>query len=136
MATTTSIPTIDFSPWTSEGAMSERLGVAKNLVKACQDTGFAYISNHGVPAKTLDEAFAWSKKFFEWEHGKKMELVQPEGSVGFRGYCPPGSQKAIQPDEDEETAQALRAAVDINVKHINLATATEVDMLIGYAGDL
>ncbi|KAE9365543.1 Clavaminate synthase-like protein [Stipitochalara longipes BDJ] len=113
-ANTPSIPIINFSAWTSEGSPSQRLAVAKDLVKACQDTGFAYISNHGVFAQTLNEAFAWAQRFFDLEHEQKIELVQPEGSIGFRGYCPPGSQKAIQLDVDEETAQALRATADIN----------------------
>jgi isopenicillin N synthase-like dioxygenase len=118
MTATTSLPIIDFSVWTSKGTPSERLSIAKELVKACHETGFVYIRNHGVPAQTLEEAFAWTKKFFQMPNEKKMEAEKPEGSVAFRGYCWPGQYKANQVlNGDEDEMQAVRAVPDYNVKY-------------------
>lgn len=117
MTTTANLPIIDFSAWISGGTPSERSAVAKELVKACHETGFVYISNHGVPAQTLEEAFAWTKKFFDMPKEKKMEAEKPEGLVAFRGYCWPGQYKANQVlDGNEDELQAVRAVPDYNVQ--------------------
>jgi isopenicillin N synthase-like dioxygenase len=116
MSTTPNLPVIDFSARTLEGTPSERLVIAKKLVKACRETGFVYINNHGVSRQSLDEAFAWTKKFFDMTHEKKMEAKTPAGSIAFRGYCFPGQQKAVQVlDGDKEAVRKLRAVPDFNV---------------------
>lgn len=116
MTETSSLPIIDLSVWTSEGTSSERLAIGKELVKACHDTGFVYISNHGVSQKTLDEAFKWTKKFFDMTHEKKMEAKKPEELMAFRGYMRPGVQKAVQVlDGDRDAVQTLREVPDFNV---------------------
>ena len=93
MTATLSFTIVDFSVWTSEGTPSERLVAAKELITACHETGFVYISNHGVHTQTLDEAFAWTKKFFDISYEKKMEAKKPEKSIAFRGYIAQGVQK-------------------------------------------
>jgi isopenicillin N synthase-like dioxygenase len=119
MAATASLPIVDFSAWTSEGTPSERLAIARKLVKACHETGFVYIKNHGVSAQTLQEAFTWTKKFFDMPNGKKLEAEKPEGSVAFRGYCWPGQYKANQVlDGDEDALEAARAVPDYNVYYL------------------
>lgn len=111
------IPIIDFSAWTSESSKpEERLAVAHQLVKACHETGFVYISNHGISGQLLEEAFAWAKNFFDMPHEKKMEAKHPEGSVAFRGYAWPGLEKANQVmNGDENAIKAVRAVPDYNV---------------------
>lgn len=49
------VPLIDFSRFRKE----KTLEPAKELFAAFQDSGFAYLQNHGVPQEVVDEAFAW-----------------------------------------------------------------------------
>jgi isopenicillin N synthase-like dioxygenase len=117
MAATSSLPIVDFSVWTSEGTPLERLTIAKELVTACHETGFVHIRNHGVSQRTLDSAFAWTKKFFDKSHEKKMEAEKPSESIAFRGYIRQGVQKAVQVlDGDKEAVQNLRTVPDFNVR--------------------
>ncbi|KAG4437466.1 hypothetical protein IFR05_007048 [Cadophora sp. M221] len=68
------IPIIDFAPWTEPSSPEERQKVAHDLVEACHKTGFVYIENYGITAPMVDEAFAWSKKFY-WK-GLTPHLLQ------------------------------------------------------------
>lgn len=77
------IPVIDVGPLVAgqQGATD----VGRQLHEACQDVGFFYVSNHGVPAQTcqavLNEAHAW---FGLPEHVKKQILIRPD--THYRGY--------------------------------------------------
>lgn len=111
-----SIPVVDFTAWTTESTPAARLATAKELVKACHETGFVYISNHGVSSQVLSEAFAWTKKFMDMSLEEKMEAKHPEGSIAFRGYSWPGLQKANQVlDGNNGAVTALRGKPDFNV---------------------
>jgi len=83
---------IDFQRWTRSASRSERLAVAKDLVLACHETGFAYITNHGISTDSLDEIFSMAKSFYNLPHEKKMQAGHPEGSMAFRGYSWPGHE--------------------------------------------
>ncbi|KAE9379596.1 oxidoreductase-like protein [Stipitochalara longipes BDJ] len=88
------IPVVDFSPWTSSGSKESRLKAAKELVKACHETGVVYISNHGIPESNVAEAFQWMQKFFALPDEKKMEVVRPPETLTFRGYQKVGAERA------------------------------------------
>ncbi|KAJ9603591.1 hypothetical protein H2200_011777 [Cladophialophora chaetospira] len=86
-------PVVDFSPWTSGASLDQRLQIGRKLVETCHQKGFAYISNHGVAPSLVEEAFAWSKKFFDLPIEDKMQVKRGEDSVAFRGYNVLGVQK-------------------------------------------
>ena len=52
------IPLVDIAPLTS-GNTEEAAKTAASLFDAFTEYGFAYIKNHGLPQKTIDEAFQW-----------------------------------------------------------------------------
>uniref|UniRef100_A0ACD5TNG0 Uncharacterized protein n=1 Tax=Avena sativa TaxID=4498 RepID=A0ACD5TNG0_AVESA len=64
--------------------------VAEAVRKACVETGFFYVTNHGIQDELLDAVFAESKMFFELPLGEKM-LLQRNSS--HRGYTPPYAEK-------------------------------------------
>jgi isopenicillin N synthase-like dioxygenase len=83
--------------------------------------GFVYIINHSLPGTLLDEAFHWSRLFFELPMTEKLRAPHPDGWAVHRGYSRPGLEKvsqAVSADNDEERAAQLREVPDIKVSPI------------------
>jgi isopenicillin N synthase-like dioxygenase len=55
------------------------------LLKACLDSGFFYVVNHGISEEFMDEVFAQSKRFFTLPMKEKMKILRNEK---HRGYTP------------------------------------------------
>jgi len=108
------IPIIDFANLTTNiDDPSSRLSVAKSLVAACQQVGFAYITNHSLPPTLLNEAFQTSKALFALDHDAKMQAPHPKGSWVHRGYSHPGQEKVSQyAGGDANIGEQLREVAD------------------------
>jgi isopenicillin N synthase-like dioxygenase len=96
------VPVIDFAAFllgTAEG----KARVAKAIGAACEDTGFFYLSGHGIAQSQIDAIFAASRRFFALplEERLKIKLTPRQN----RGYQPLGSRmygdKADAPDLNE-----------------------------------
>ena len=85
-ATQDEVPVIDFSPLRgrSEGALDN---LAKTVHDACRDVGFFTVINHPVPAASIQDIFASSKRFFAQPLEERMR-VHMGNSENFRGYIP------------------------------------------------
>jgi len=59
------IPVIDFSAYSQDGALEERKRVARALHDTCIDTGFFYLAHHGISEAELTLAHDWGRQFFE-----------------------------------------------------------------------
>ena len=81
------IPVIDLSDSFSS-SLALRSEVAAKIRKACCETGFFYVSNHGVPEEAIDSAAALSRRFFGQPDAAKLPLL---GQGGY-GYEPPRLQ--------------------------------------------
>ena len=57
------LPIIDISGLSSPD-LTERAALAEGLGRACRDTGFFYVTGHGVPAGTMQALFDASRRFF------------------------------------------------------------------------
>ncbi|KAL7093671.1 hypothetical protein ACP275_11G053400 [Erythranthe tilingii] len=55
------------------------------LKKACLESGFFYVINHGIDEEFMDEVFDQSKRFFDLPVEEKMKLLRNEKN---RGYTP------------------------------------------------
>jgi len=97
-----SIPVIDltgsFSP-----DLETRKKVAWEVHKACRETGFFYISNHGVEQKLIDGQFAVAQRFFDLPLADKIS-VHMKQSASSAGYEPIGGQILDSQDPDAEKA--------------------------------
>lgn len=110
------IPTVDFSPWTQSTDNTSRAKVAHDIVDACKDVGFVYIINHSVPEPLLDEAFDWSRRFFDLPMEEKSKAPHPEGWAVHRGYSCPGLEKVSQAvSGDVDVVEKLRQIPDFKV---------------------
>jgi isopenicillin N synthase-like dioxygenase len=59
---TAKIPVIDYGPYfAGEPDALERL--AEEVRHACENIGFLYVLNHGVPQEIIDRGFAASRRF-------------------------------------------------------------------------
>lgn len=82
--TENALPIIDVSGLNSEDP-TDRLAVAAEIGRACDEIGFFYASGHGIPQATIDEAVAASARFFDQPMAKKMEIL---AGATNRGYTP------------------------------------------------
>ncbi|MGA8754858.1 MAG: 2-oxoglutarate and iron-dependent oxygenase domain-containing protein [Stellaceae bacterium] len=76
------IPVIDYGPFfAGENGALERL--AEKIADACENIGFFYALNHGVPDELIDRAFAASRRFFALPIEQKLALELNENNIGY-----------------------------------------------------
>lgn len=80
------IPVIDLADSFSVD-IAKREVVAWEVHKACRDTGFFYVCNHGIPQETLDLQLSWAQRFFALPIAAKRTLSMERGH-GPVGYEP------------------------------------------------
>ncbi len=96
------VPVIDLAPSLS-GDPAGSKSVAEEVHRACRDTGFLYIVNHGVSQALIDSQFAAAKAFFDLPLSDKMALhmkLSPTKS----GYEPVGGQVLDSQDKSGKAA--------------------------------
>jgi len=97
-----SIPVIDltnsFSP-----DIEERKKVAWEIHKACRETGFFYVVNHGIPVELIDGQFEWARRFFARPLDEKIKIDMKK-SAGAVGYEPIGAQVLDSQDDSGDAA--------------------------------
>ena len=76
------IPLIDFGPCFAgePGALERTAAVVRN---ACENVGFFYAANHGVPEELVDRAFAASRRFHALPLADKLKLRLNENNIGY-----------------------------------------------------
>lgn len=115
---TTPLPIVDLSPFHRDVSQPEKKAKADQLVAACKDVGFVYITGHGVPQSEIEEAFAISKKFYDLPTEEKMKAPHPPGWAVHRGYSWPGLEKvsnAASKEDAQDWANKLREVSDYKV---------------------
>lgn len=81
----TEIPVVDIAPLLDG---SDPMAVAQQMGDICENIGFLYIKNHGVPKALIEEAYELTKAFFAlpFEEKNKLDIVQSGQTL--RGYIP------------------------------------------------
>ena len=80
--TVSDLPIIDIGPSFSNNK-AHRVEVAKTIGRACKETGFFYISNHGVDQNLIDETFVQANRFFDQSIEWKEKWKKKGGSNGY-----------------------------------------------------
>jgi isopenicillin N synthase-like dioxygenase len=76
------IPVIDFGPvFAGEPGALRRL--APEARHACENVGFFYALNHGVPQAAIDRAFAASRAFHALPLAEKLKLRLNDNNIGY-----------------------------------------------------
>ena len=79
------IPVIDIAPLI-DGTDPE--SVARQIGKVCEEVGFLYVKNHGVPAEQIAEMYRVTEQFFALPMATKESVhIATTGDV-LRGYIP------------------------------------------------
>ncbi len=113
-----SLPIIDVEPLVRGG---DPTGVAGAIGSACRESGFFYVSGHGVPADLLARLDALSREFFALPEPAKLEIAMEHGGRAWRGFFPVGDELtsgrpdlkegvyfgAELPDDDERVRAGL-----------------------------
>ncbi len=98
----TSIPVIDFAPSLDGGDKGKR-ETAEAIHRACRETGFFYLKNHGVPQSLIDNQFEMAKRFFSLPLEERMRISM-KNSPSVAGYEAMGGQVLDSQDEKSEKA--------------------------------
>ena len=84
------LPVIDIAA-TAGGDEAACSVAAREIHKACRDTGFFYVSGHGVPEALIAAQFDWARRFFALPAQAKLALHM-QRSRSFAGYEPLAGQ--------------------------------------------
>jgi len=103
------IPVIDLSESFSSDLAAKK-AVAWEVHKACRETGFFYISNHGIPQEFLDKQLECARAFFDLPMDQKMAL-DVANSASMRGYEPMSSQ-TLDDGSKPDLKEGFMAGVD------------------------
>jgi isopenicillin N synthase-like dioxygenase len=66
--------------------------VPARIEEACRDTGFFYVSGHGVPASLLAQLDAAARTFFSLPDNEKRDIAMARGGRAWRGWFPVGAE--------------------------------------------
>jgi isopenicillin N synthase-like dioxygenase len=103
-ASTSEVPVIDLANWLAGGSAEP---VMQQLDAACKDTGFFYVSGHGVPKHVVSNVFDATRRYFNME--ESVRLADRIDDRFRRGFMPYGINRhpGYQPDLKESYEYAL-----------------------------
>ncbi|EJF62419.1 Clavaminate synthase-like protein [Dichomitus squalens LYAD-421 SS1] len=105
------IPIIDFSKYRDAATAAEKERTAEEVVRGFTDVGFVYLSNHGIPQETVQQAFQKSAEFFKLPIEKKSELAWRDPRAN-RGFVQVGRERVTQSADADEIKQLREKAPD------------------------
>jgi len=96
------IPVIDLAPSFSDGVEGASK-VAWEVHKACRDTGFFYVVNHGVAPELCREQLAWTQRFFALpaEHKLALDFKASPRRLGYEPFLRQVLDEGSAPDLKE-----------------------------------
>jgi isopenicillin N synthase-like dioxygenase len=97
--TVTRLPVIDVSPLRTGGHPDP---VAWEIESACRDTGFFYVTGHGVPPELTERLDRAARAFFARPEEEKLAIAMRHAGPAWRGSFPLGGElTAGRPDRKE-----------------------------------
>lgn len=127
------VPVIDMSPsfgFAGGDAPEDACAsIAWDIHKACRDTGFFYVTGHGVPAALVAGQFDWARRFFALPLPAKMALHMSH-SPTFAGYEPVAGQ-TLDADSPPDLKEGYYYSADLPDDDPYLR-----DRIRGYGGNL
>lgn len=107
------IPVVDLS--------ADSRTAAESVHRACRETGFFYVSHHGVAGELIAAQFAMARRFFDLPFATKMALSM-RNAPSTAGYEPMGAQKLDSQDAGSAVAppdlkESFYCMVDLPADH-------------------
>ncbi|AIJ46663.1 TPA: 2-oxoglutarate and iron-dependent oxygenase domain-containing protein [Pseudomonas aeruginosa] len=103
------IPAIDLTGSFSED-IADKKAVAWEIHKACRETGFFYIKNHGIPEGMIQAQLECARQFFSLPQEDKIKLNVAH-SPSMRGYEPMAIQ-ALDDGSRPDFKEGFMAGID------------------------
>lgn len=75
---------------------SDPEGVARQIGETCEQVGFFYVKNHGVPSELVKRMYEVTEKFFDLPEDVKNDIHVAKSGPTARGYIPPAAESADQ----------------------------------------
>ncbi len=104
------LPIIDVSGL--DGGAGERRAVADALDAACRESGFFYISNHGIPQTLIDQVVSEARRFFALPAGEK-NAVSMAKSKCRNGYDPLRGQ-ILEPGTPPDLKESFFVGLEVS----------------------
>lgn len=79
------IPVIDIAPLIEN---NDPQAVAEQIRHVCENVGFMYIKNHGVPSELTERMYTLTQQFFDLPMPTKQQLNIIHSGPTLRGYIP------------------------------------------------
>lgn len=105
------IPVVDMTGSFSDD-VNVRLKVAKEIATACEQVGFFYIKNHGIPQELMDETMEAARKHFDKPIESKMNQ-HIYRSKDMRGYEPVHGANV---DPNTKGGKSRAPCIDVNAE--------------------
>jgi len=86
------LPVIDMAPLFQIEDQDPRQRIASAIQSACRDSGFFYVTGHGISEEILDSLDQESRRFFDLPNDVKMEVSMEKGGSAWRGFFPVGDE--------------------------------------------
>jgi isopenicillin N synthase-like dioxygenase len=86
------LPVVDVAPLADGAPAEARIAVAEQIQAACRESGFFYVTGHGVPPELLEQLAAASAEFFALPLEDKLEIAMERGGRAWRGFFPVGAE--------------------------------------------
>ncbi|MGW0806687.1 isopenicillin N synthase family dioxygenase [Nonomuraea sp. NPDC002799] len=86
------LPVIDVAPLLTDTRGPGKRAVADAIGAACRDSGFFYISGHGVPPELVARLDTAARRFFALPEAVKDEIAMARGGPAWRGFFPVGGE--------------------------------------------
>jgi isopenicillin N synthase-like dioxygenase len=110
------VPVVDVAPFVNQTALNqtaERAKAAEQIGTACRESGFFYISGHGVDESLCRQLETLSRRFFDQSEAEKMQIAMSRGGRAWRGYFPVGGELTSgKPDRKEGLYFGAELAAD------------------------
>ncbi len=96
------LPIIDMAPLFDATLTAGRERAARDIERACRDSGFFYVTGHGVSGEVLARLERESHRFFALPRESKEALAMAHGGPAWRGWFPLGGELTSgKPDRKE-----------------------------------
>ena len=88
-----SLPLIDVAPLLGDASNSREIEkCADEINKACRESGFFRITNHGVPRELRERLDKLSREFFALNESEKQKCAMPLAGAAWRGWFGVGGE--------------------------------------------
>ncbi|MGH7024578.1 MAG: isopenicillin N synthase family dioxygenase, partial [Caulobacteraceae bacterium] len=85
------LPVIDMTPLFGCDE-SGRQTVARQIERACRDTGFFYVTGHRISPDLIARLDTLARAFFALPEAEKMQIAMAKGGRAWRGFFPVGGE--------------------------------------------